>query len=47
VTGKCCQHCTGAPDEIRHLEHFYKRYWRPFLTLPRQELRQLPDGTCP
>jgi hypothetical protein len=39
--GKCCQRCTGAANEVRHLDYFYKRYWRPFLTLPSQELRQL------
>jgi hypothetical protein len=39
--GKCCQDCTGAPNEIRHLDYFYKRYWRPFLTLPSQELPEL------
>jgi hypothetical protein len=45
ASGKCCQRCTGAPGETRHLEHFYTQYWRPFLTLPSQELRRPLDGT--
>jgi hypothetical protein len=34
-------------DGDTHLEHSYKNYWRPFLTLPRNELNQLPDRVDP
>ena len=27
---------------VTHLEHAYTRYWKPFLTLPREELGQEP-----
>lgn len=45
-----CEHlhdCKDDAGEIRHLEHSYKRYWRPFLTLPRNELCRLPDRADP
>ena len=31
----------------RHLDHTYERYWRPFLTLPPEELQNLPDISPP
>jgi hypothetical protein len=40
--GRCCE-CTGAAMEAHALEHFYARYWRPFLTLPKTELRSLSN----
>ncbi|MCG8604145.1 hypothetical protein MJD09_03985 [bacterium] len=47
VNGKSFQTCTSDAGEMSHLEHSYKRYWRPFLTLPRQELYGLPDRVDP
>ena len=47
VNGKCFQDCTGSAGEMSHLEYSYKRYWRPFLTLPRHELCGLPDRADP
>jgi len=47
VNGKCLQRCTGRAGEMSQLEHSYKRYWRPFLTLPREELHKLPDLANP
>lgn len=47
VNGKRFQDCTGSACEISHLEHSYKRYWRPFLTIPREELLCLPDRVDP
>lgn len=41
VEGKHLQPC--GEDGIHHLEHNYRRYWRPFLTLPEAELRGMPD----
>lgn len=41
------QDCTGNGSAITHLEDSYKRYWRPFLTLPRHELCGLPDRADP
>lgn len=32
---------------LRDLRHSYETYWKPFLTLPREELRALPDVTHP
>jgi hypothetical protein len=32
---------------MENLERSYTRYWRPFLTLPREELRGLPDIVDP
>lgn len=34
-------------DGLSHLEHSYRRYWRPFLTLPQQELNTVPDRVDP
>lgn len=47
VHGKSHQNCTGATEGIRHLDHAYKRFWRPFLTLPAQELHTLPERADP
>jgi hypothetical protein len=47
VNGAVLQPCAGTAGEASHLEHSYKRYWRPFLTLPRQELSGLPDRVNP
>jgi hypothetical protein len=47
VNGERLKDCTGAANEMSHLEHTYKRYWRPFLTLPRGELDRLPDRVDP
>jgi hypothetical protein len=47
VNGKPFHNCTGAPGEITHLVHSYKQYWRPFLTLPRNEFRGIPDRVDP
>ena len=47
IDGKSFQACTGVSVKRTHLEHAYNRYWRPFLTLPRQELRGLPDQANP
>lgn len=41
------QGCSDNPSAISHLEDSYKRFWRPFLTLPRQELGGLPDRADP
>jgi len=30
-----------------HLDYAYSRYWRPFLTLPREEFLELPDRANP
>ena len=43
INGNCLQDCRGDAGEVRHLEHSYRRYWRPFLTLPKHELYGLPD----
>lgn len=32
---------------MSQLEHSYKQYWRPFLTLPKSELSGLPDRADP
>lgn len=45
--GKPLQKYTGAVGETRLLEYSYKRYWRPFLTLPSHELDGLPDRADP
>lgn len=47
VNGKAFQTCTGRSGETSHLEYAYTRYWRPFLTLPRAELGELPDQANP
>lgn len=47
VNDTAFQPCTGTRGEASHLEYSYKRYWRPFLTLPRQELSGLPDRENP
>jgi hypothetical protein len=47
VNGKCFQSCTGDPSDVTHLKHSYTRYWRPFLTLPKEELCGLPDRENP
>lgn len=47
VNGTCFQHCAGDAGELSHLEYAYKRYWRPFLTLPREELVGLPNRENP
>ena len=48
INGKQKQRC---PDKgargMRHLDHTYEKYWRPFLTLPSGELSGLPDITPP
>jgi hypothetical protein len=47
LNGKSSQGHTGAAGEMSHLEYSYKRYWRPFLTLPESELGGLPDQRDP
>ncbi len=47
VDGTPFRRCSGGAAEISHLQHSYKRYWRPFLTLPREELDSLPDRADP
>lgn len=47
VNGKHFQKSNGSTDEKHHLEHTYKRTWRPFLTLPRHELSRIPDHSDP
>ena len=47
VNDKGFRFCTGRVGEVSHLEYFYKRYWRPFLTLPQAELHGLPDRVDP
>jgi hypothetical protein len=47
VNGTAFQVSTGATGSANHLEHSYRRYWRPFLTLPRQEVAGLPDRVNP
>ncbi|MDP2885124.1 MAG: hypothetical protein Q8P51_08920 [Ignavibacteria bacterium] len=39
--------CGYKVGKMSHLEYCYKRYWRPFLTLPRSELNGLPDRVKP
>jgi len=41
------QNPTGAADEITHLAHSYRQYWRPFLTLPRNEFGGIPNRADP
>lgn len=41
------QVCVGTAGEMNHLEYSYKRYWRPFLTLPRDELDGIPNQVNP
>lgn len=44
VDGKPRQLCPSKGENcIRHLDHTYEKYWRPFLTLPSEELSNLPD----
>ena len=40
------QNATGV-DRVTHLEYAYTQYWKPFLTLPRGELGQVPDRMNP
>jgi hypothetical protein len=47
VNSKHLQDCTGDAGEMSHLEYSYKRYWRPFLTLPKSELCELQDRADP
>jgi hypothetical protein len=37
----------GETRGIRHLDRTYETYWRPFLTLPSDELANLPDISPP
>ncbi|MCH9646669.1 MAG: hypothetical protein K0U98_00445 [Deltaproteobacteria bacterium] len=46
VDGKPLQKTPGE-NGVRHLEHSYQRYWRPFLTLPAEELGRIPDRANP
>lgn len=46
VDGKPLQKAPGE-DGVRHLEHSYQRYWRPFLTLPAKELNRLHGQAHP
>jgi len=48
INGKQRQKCppTGARGS-RHLDHTYETHWRPFLTLPSEELTDLPDIAPP
>jgi hypothetical protein len=47
VAGQCFGKRTSAAGEMNHLEYAYKRYWKPFLTLPSEELAGLPDRANP
>lgn len=47
VDGQHLHDCTSAADETCQLEQSYKRYWRPFLTLPADELGRLPNRDDP
>ena len=47
VDDKPFRPCGSGAAGTSHLEHSYKRYWRPFLTLPHQELNSLPDRADP
>jgi hypothetical protein len=47
VNDKHLQQFRGAPGETRNLDFIYRKYWRPFLTLPVCELGQLPDRSDP
>jgi hypothetical protein len=45
--GKAFAPDTGEASDPTHLEHAYARYWRPFLTLPQEELTRIPDRCDP
>lgn len=45
--GKPLTECAGTPSEVRALDYGYRRYWRPFLTLPEEELNRVPDQNDP
>ncbi len=38
---------SAEEGDSSHLEYSYKQYWRPFLTLPVKELKELPDRVTP
>jgi hypothetical protein len=45
--GDSLRTCVGGEGETRALEHAYKRYWRPFLTLPGAEFGRLENRVDP
>ena len=47
ANGKPFQTCTSSANNLTHLENSYKCYWRPFLTLPTEDLSRLPNIVNP
>jgi hypothetical protein len=43
VNGKSFKPYISTANNLTHLEHSYKCYWRPFLTLPAEEFGRLPN----
>lgn len=47
VNEKPFQSCATSAKDLTHLEHTYKWYWRPFLTLPSEEFVRLLNIVIP